>query len=270
MGPLIFKTDPFDHQRAATERFINAEYGAFFCEMGTGKTKMMLDILRNAERPQRVLIAAPNGLHMNWFHSELPKHLNAEDYAVFEWRGPHKSQKRKKTWTQFLNHREKHLVFFLINIEAIRTPNGFKCANEFLKNEGDYDNVYVIDESTCIKNPKAIQTKNSMKLADLCQRRFILNGTPITQGPLDTFAQCRFLSKDALNCKTYTAFKAMYALETTMTMGNRSFRKIIGYQNLEHLTRQMDPFSLRLKKEDCLDLPDKIFAELTVEITHEQ
>jgi SNF2 family DNA or RNA helicase len=125
----------------------------------------------------------------------------------------------------------------------------------------------IVDESTCIKNPKAIQTKRVLRIGKAVDRRWILNGTPITQSPLDLFTQCQFLSKDCIPYNTYTAFKHAFAVETTMTMGSRSFRKIIGYQNLPQLTKLLEPFTLRIEKEDCLDLPDKTFTRLAVELT---
>ena len=128
----------------------------------------------------------------------------------------------------------------------------------------------IVDESTCIKNPKAQQTKAVMKLAKQTERRWILNGTPITQGPLDLYSQCKFLDATSIPEKTMTTFKHAYAIERTMTMGSRSFNKVVGYQNLDKLTKNIEPFSLRLEKKDCLDLPSKTFNKVYVELTPEQ
>jgi SNF2 family DNA or RNA helicase len=111
-----------------------------------------------------------------------------------------------------------------------------------------------------------MQTKRVLKLADQVDRKWVLNGTPITQSPLDLFTQCRFLSKDAIPFNTYTAFKHAFAIETTMTMGSRAFRKIIGYQNLERLTKLLEPFTLRIEKKDCLDLPEKTFVKQAIQL----
>ena len=158
---------------------------------------------------------------------------------------------------------------FLINVEALRTKDGYNAAELFLiasKNQSHF----IVDESTCIKNPKALQTKNVLRLSKNANKRWILNGTPITQSPLDLFTQCKFLSKDSIPYNTYTAFKHTFAIEQTMTMGSRSFRKIVGFQNLEQLTKLIEPFTLRIKKKDCLDLPDKVFEKVAIEMTPEQ
>jgi SNF2 family DNA or RNA helicase len=48
------------------------------------------------------------------------------------------------------------------------------------------------------------------------------------------------------------------------------FAKIIGYQNLEDLTKLLSRFSFRCLKEDCLDLPNKIYIQRNIELTKEQ
>jgi SNF2 family DNA or RNA helicase len=235
--------------------------------MGTGKSKIILDVIQNAQTPVAVLIVAPNGLHHNWARNEIPKHIEKSD--VYCWNGPPASKKRRQELTAFYN-KQSYNKFFLINIEALRTKSGFDYALAFLVGSANSERHMVVDESTCIKNPKAQQTKAVMRLAKQAERRWILNGTPITQGPLDLYSQCKFLDADSIPEKTMTTFKHAYAIERTMTMGNRSFNKVVGYQNLDQLTKNIEPFSLRLEKKDCLDLPEKTFTPLYVQLTPEQ
>jgi len=264
---LFSKTQPLQHQFEAFHRFIDQQYGAFFCEMGTGKTKIILDIMQNSAQ-HGALVAAPNGLHLNWFYSEIPKHW-CEDIpvAIYCWKGRPTSKKDKDALEFFLARRDK-FRFLLINVEALRTKNGYDTAFEFLK--GLPSSHFVIDESTCIKNPQAQQTKACVKLGRMATRKWILNGTPMTQGPLDLYSQCKFLDDSSIPYKTWTSFKGTFAIEQLITLQNRSFRKVIGYQNLERLAREISPFALRLEKKDCLDLPNKVFTEFMVEPTKEQ
>lgn len=265
---MIYKTKPLNHQLSAVQRFHNNKYGALFCEMGTGKTKIVLDILKNSMPRFDAIVTAPNGLHHNWAINEIPKHM--DNVLVYCWKGPIKTKKGKQAFTRFCTA-QKNSRIFLINVEALRTEAGFKTACQFLASSPRISERHmIIDESTCIKNPKAIQTKRVLDLSEMVERKWVLNGTPITQSPLDLFSQCKFLNKDAIPYKTYTAFKHAFAVETTMNMGSRSFRKIIGYQNLDQLTKLLEPFSLHIKKKDCLDLPDKTFVRQAIELTPEQ
>ena len=264
---MIYKTKPLKHQEQAVNRFINEKYGALFCEMGTGKSKIILDVIQNSEKPLATLIVAPNGLHYNWAINEIPKHTHKAD--VYCWKGSPNSKKKQRELQKFFDL-ESTDKFFLINVEALRTKIGFDFAHAFLVGSHGYQRHMIVDESTCIKNPKAQQTKAVMKLAKQTERRWILNGTPITQGPLDLYSQCKFLDATSIPEKTMTTFKHAYAIERTMTMGSRSFNKVVGYQNLDKLTKNIEPFSLRLEKKDCLDLPSKTFNKVYVELTPEQ
>ena len=38
---------------------------------------------------------------------------------------------------------------------------------------------------------------------------------------------------------------------------------MVGYQNLSELSDKLKPFSYRVLKDDCLDLPDKVLHETT-------
>jgi len=92
----IYKTSPLKHQREAVERFANKDYGALFCEMGTGKTKIVLDIMRNSTDLFEALVIAPNGLHHNWDINEIPKHVKNDKLTpitVYCWKGPIKTKK---------------------------------------------------------------------------------------------------------------------------------------------------------------------------------
>jgi len=264
---MIYKTKPFKHQEDAVRRFVDKPYGALFCEMGTGKTKIVLDIVQNAEEAVDVVVIAPNGLHHNWAINEIPQHYE-KPVDVFCWKGPIKTIKAKKEFQWFLNgHKKSRMI--LINVEALRTTSGFNTVNQFL-DSANHEIHMIVDESTCIKNPKAMQTKRVLELSKRANCKWILNGTPITQSPLDLFSQCRFLDKNAVPYNTYTAFKHAFAVETVMTMGSRAFRKIIGYQNLEQLTKLLEPFSLRIEKKDCLDLPEKTFVKQAIELHPQQ
>jgi SNF2 family DNA or RNA helicase len=267
---MIYKTKPLKHQEDAVNQFHSQKHGALFCEMGTGKTKIVLDIIRNSAEIFEAVVIAPNGLHHNWAINEIPKHIGSPDLnpvEVYCWKGPIRTKKAKQKFGRFLKPESSRI--FLINVEALRTSSGFETTSTFLKTCIGLKHM-VIDESTCIKNPKAIQTKRVLDLAGAVDRRWILNGTPITQSPLDLFTQCRFLSRDAIPFNTYTAFKHSFAIETVVTMGSRAFRKVIGYQNLERLTKLLEPFTLRIEKKDCLDLPSKTFMQHAIELTPKQ
>ena len=73
-----FKTKPYEHQLKALEMSWNREVFAYFMEMGTGKSKVLLDniaMLYDAGKIDAVLIIAPKGVYKNWYDSEIPIHM---------------------------------------------------------------------------------------------------------------------------------------------------------------------------------------------------
>src|SRR5690606_34568308 len=94
----------------------------------------------------------------------------------------------------------------------------------------DWDpQIIVVDESQKIKNIRAQQTKAVIALGKTAKHRLILTGTPVTQSPLDFFAQYRFLDPRIFGTN-FTRFRSRYAI-----MGGYGGYKVVGYQNLEEL-----------------------------------
>jgi SNF2 family DNA or RNA helicase len=205
----------------------------------------------------------------NWIRGEIPTHLPDEiERTVVRWT-PTTSKKFQDEMKELVYEKnDKQLKIFVMNIEALSTPRGTKAAYFFLK--GNPDNIMVVDESTTIKNRKATRTKNVMLLADQAKYRRILTGSPVTKSPMDLYSQCAVLSPKALGFNSYYAFQNRYALVQNRKMGTRAFQEIVGYRRLDELNQKLDTFSNRILKEDCLDLPDKMYIRRDVDLTDEQ
>jgi SNF2 family DNA or RNA helicase len=266
-----FKTEPFDHQRKALTDSWAAEFYALFMEMGTGKSKVAIDtvgILHMMDKINAALIVAPKGVYDNWVKGEIPSHLpDSIERQVMRWT-PSGTKKYQDEMRDFMFGEERHLRIFVMNVEALSTPRGTKAALTFLQKYPD--NIVIIDESTTIKNRKATRTKNIMTMSQFAKYKRILTGSPITKSPMDLFSQCAFLSNDALGFTSYFAFQNRYALVQKRKMGNRAFQEIVGYRRLDELNQKLDRFSNRILKEECLDLPDKMYIRRDVELTQEQ
>jgi len=127
-----------------------------------------------------------------------------------------------------------------------------------------------IDESTTIKNPKAKRTKNILNLVPFSKYRRIMTGSPVTKNPLDLYSQCKFLSHWHLDFESYYAFRARYAVMKTANISGRQIQLVSGFKNLGELSEKLQPFSYRVLKEDCLDLPEKIYIKRQIKLSSEQ
>tara|TARA_R100001443_G_scaffold89699_1_gene96229 strand:- start:64 stop:1077 length:1014 start_codon:yes stop_codon:yes gene_type:complete len=127
-----------------------------------------------------------------------------------------------------------------------------------------------IDESTTIKTPTAKRTKNIIGLGKHAKYRRIMTGSPVTKNPLDLYTQCEFLDPYLLDFASYYAFRNRYAEMTTMNVRGRSIQVVKEFRHLGELSESLQPFSYRVLKEDCLDLPPKNFTKRHIVLTSEQ
>ena len=264
-----FKTNPYKHQMTALEKSWNRETYAYFMEMGTGKTKVLIDnaaMLYDKGKIDGLLIVAPKGVIGTWSNQELPAHLPDHIQAVSVlWKSNITQKQKSKLDTLFEVSHDLHIL--IMNVEAFSTAKGMQFAQKFLIS---HKTLMAIDESTTIKNPKAQRTKNIVKLSTMAKYRRILTGSPVTKNPLDLFTQCYFLDPYHLDHSSYYSFRMRYAIMKTAHISGRSIQLVSGFKNLAELSDKLQPFSYRVLKEDCLDLPAKIYMKRNIELTSEQ
>ena len=255
-----FKTKPYAHQMTALEKSWNKESYAYFMEMGTGKTKVLIDnlaMLYDKGKVNGALIIAPKGVVGTWYNNELPTHLpdHIENVTAL-WQANITKKQQDSLDTLFEEGEGLHII--IMNVEAFSSDKGVNFANKFLS---CHNSLIAIDESTTIKTPSAKRTKSIVKLADTARYRRIMTGSPVTKNPLDLFSQCEFLDPWLLNFQSYYSFRNRYAEMKTMHVSGRSIQVVTGFKNLGELSDKLKDFSYRVLKEDCLDLPDKIFIK---------
>jgi SNF2 family DNA or RNA helicase len=266
-----FKTQPFNHQLQALGCSWDKTNFAYFMEMGTGKSKVLIDniaMLYDAGKINAAVIIAPKGVYRNWERLEIPAHLPEHiNTRITTWVAPSSRKKEDQQKLDQLSKTFDGLDIFLMNIEALAHLPSVQFLDRYLLGT---KSLMAIDESTTIKSPTAKRTKNILKVCKLAEYRRILTGSPITKNPLDLYSQCQFLDEDLLGFSSYYAYKARYAIEVKRHSSTHSFNHIVGFRNLDELSAKLGTFSFRVLKEDCLDLPSKIYSPRYVEMTKEQ
>ncbi len=264
-----FKTKPYAHQLTALEKSWNKENFAYFMEMGTGKTKVLIDnvaMLYDKGKIDGALIIAPKGVVKTWYEQELPTHLadHIENVSVL-WQANITKGQQEKLDSLFEIDSALHIL--VMNVEALSTEKGVKFASKFINS---HKTLMAIDESTTIKTPTARRTKNIIKMGVNAKYKRIMTGSPITKNPLDLYTQCEFLDPWLLDFASYYAFRNRYAEMKTMHLRGRSIQVVAGFQNLGELSDKVKDFSYRVLKEDCLDLPPKNFVKRHITLTADQ
>jgi hypothetical protein len=260
----VFKTKPYQHQRTAFSLCKDREFFALFMEMGTGKTKVIIDVAGykycNGQIDQ-VIVLAPNGVHQQWVEQQVPIHMpddiphSAAAYAAYM------RKAEKAVWDKATAY-DAGLRILTFNIETLSAPRGVKLLENLMAGRRT---MLVIDESVRIKDISAARTKNALALAKHATCRFIMSGAPVTQGIEDLFTQLKFLNTDILGYSSFYTFRDHFC-----TMGGFEGKSIVGYRNVDELVSRLELHSFRVTKNECLDLPAKIYVTREVELTDEQ
>ena len=260
MDKRYYKTDPMSHQISALQNIRDKYYYALFMDMGTGKTKVSIDDMSYLYLNNKilfVLVIAPNSNYMTWAdeikkHSVVPTHVYR-----------HKIDKKFTFKKGILN-------YYLMNVEAFSHASGTKVIGPLVHSLRN-STCIIVDESTRIKNRTAKRTKSILKLSYGVAYKRILSGFPVTKSPLDLWSQCSFLRPGLLGTDNFYAFRATYSImRPVTTVSGRIVQAPVAFQNLDHLLDQVKNFSFRVRKEDCLDLPPKIYHTRLIEMTPEQ
>lgn len=258
------KTLQFEHQKIGTAALVKNPAFALFDEPGAGKSKQVIDSacqLAEQGKIDTVIIVAPASVRCVWLDAEIGeifKHASV-DSCVMEYHS-----KLKIVWA---HKGHAGLRWIVTNYEFLRSEKNLNGLIERI----DSPALLVCDESSYIKNRTSQQTKAVLKLRKHCARCVILNGTPISQSPLDLWAQMQVLSPDILEkrFKNWYAFRAQFCEMKTLYLGARRIPQVAGYKNLDKLAKIVALYVLRRLKSDCLDLPEKLYTEREVALTPE-
>lgn len=258
---FLYKTEPLAHQKEVVERTSHLKNYALFWEMGLGKSKAIIDTCTALFLDGKIngaILISDKGNYLNWkkeiaTHSALPGRVYV--YA---------SGKK----TRFIVTKPTDMDYLLVNTEALSSSKSVEaCIQEFCRTRRV---LGCIDEATSIKGHNSLRSKNAFALGTKWAYRRILTGTPLCQSLLDIFGQFRFLDPQVFGV-AYYPFRAKYAvLEEQYLPGGKTFKKVVGYRNSEEMKERLRPHCSRLTKEDCLDLPEKIYVTRMVEHTKEQ
>lgn len=212
MNDYLFKTDPYDHQRERFYLYRDKEYHAHLWEQRTGKSKITVDTAAwqyGKGNIDGLLVISPCGVHINWVRNEIPTHM--PEYTNCDpvlWTGKPNATQKKALERLVKNSTSLGLRCLSMNAEALVTEKGYAFAKQFLMN---YRTMLVVDEGSVMKNMSAIRTDKILRLSCHAPVRRLLNGTPVTQSPLDVYPQFVFLDENIFGT-SYVAFKSKYAI----------------------------------------------------------
>lgn len=243
-------TAAYAHQRAAVEKLSRLKVGGLFMDMGTGKTRVAIELvwLRRHKISQCVWFCPVSLMEMA--RRELLKHTTCTDADIHVF-GPRtrESTLPKAGW-------------YIVGLESLGSSARVVCTLDKLIDEKTF---IVVDESTYIKGHRAKRTKRLTVLGNRTAYRLILTGTPITQGIEDLYSQMSFLSPKILDYYSWYTFRRHHVVFDPTRKG-----LIVDRYDTYVVYQRIAPYVYEVKKEDCLELPPKSYQQLWCPLTEEQ
>lgn len=253
-----FKTKPYSYQLKALAKIQKlGGIAGLFMEMGTGKTKVAIDwagIGYYNYDVKRVLVICPLSVVGVW-ERQIKQHLPF--FArVRVLTGS--TVQRAKLIRWMIRSPQPTQDWMIINYEGIWRGEGRNKLEDLLEKWGP--DLVICDEGHRIKSPTAKQSKTAARIGSYAEQRLVLTGTPITKSPLDVFGQFRFIDPSIFGSNWYR-FKERYGI-----WGGFGRYQLKGFKNLNELVRNVRDNTYRIKKEQALDLPDKVSVTVPVQL----
>ena len=260
MADFPYRVPPMDHQVEALKRAYPKKAFALFHDPGCGKTFTTINLIAaryHKLKIDRALIICPTPIKVVW-DDEIAKMMPENvAYSLFIM-----NPGCEKKFNKWVSEKSDDLKILVAGVESLSQGKAPALVARFAR---DKLCMTVVDESSSIKTPGAVRTKNVITLGDISEYRLILTGTPVTQGIQDLYSQFLFLNPAIIGCKSYFLFKNRYCI-----LGGFENRNIIGYQNTPDLMEKLGKHIHTVKSEEVLDLPEKIYKRMVVPPTKEQ
>lgn len=237
------------------------KYFGLFFEMGTGKTCTAIHIhlqkIKQEGRPLKTLVLCPLVVVPNW---------GKEFYQWTRYKPTLLTGSGKKRIKTFNEKTMLNQTVFVTNYEALQMKELFQYLCEW----GPEFLIY--DESHKLKTPNTQRTKKSLQLSLASKYRLILSGTPVLNSAMDLFSQYLILDHGKSFGKNYYAFRHRYFYDKNWKMPRHchfpdwQMRPAAECEINETIKRD----SMRVTKEECLDLPPLVKEVRYVEMSKEQ
>ena len=257
--------EAYPHQKEIVELSRVHNSLGLWWEMGTGKTRGIIDILRDKfnthQRHMRTLVVTPLVTVYNW-KEEILKYskIKKEKILVVDCNGA----KRNKLIARFLDHNEDCII--VMNYEALQTD----AVMDMMRAWGP--EIMIADEIHLIKSPKAKRAKRAIILGDLATYRYGLSGTPILNNISDIWNQYRFLDGGERFGRNFYVFQRKYMINKNE--GNRwvSYPDWVARPSMfPVLNEKIYEIATRITKEECLkDLPPLVTMRRDVTLGKDQ
>lgn len=239
----------FAHQRQITRHQIEHPRSLVLADPGTGKTRSTLDAIAEHRRNGggRALVLAPKAILLPAWVADARRFVTGLSLvAAFAPATARYNAFRSRADVIVTNHDATPWM--------LRHPELF-----------DDIDFLIIDESTAYKNPSTQRTKALIALLPFFTRRSALTGWPTPNNLLDIWAQTFLIDDGERLGRNYHKFRHATHKPVATDMGITKWVEREGTR--EAVADLISDISIRLKLEDCVDLPPQHHTDRTVRLS---
>ncbi len=258
---------PWTHQKACFYLGVTQEQFLFFCDMGLGKTRIIIDILshwKKASKLKATLILVPNVVNIESWVTEFKKY--GKTLVVVSLTGDKQTRE-----AGLLDWGDAYIINYAglvaLVTEIVKKGKGKKGKREVqkgvLKKFKNKFNAIVLDESQLIKNRASLTYKICSAIAGSCDYRYALTGTPFGRDPIDLWAQFYAIDRGETLGRTIGIFRECMFSQKVNYWGGWEYNFLKRMEPKLH--QWIQNRSIRYDETECQDLPEKIYTQVKVE-----
>ncbi len=260
---MCFKTQPMHHQLFSIAFAEEKDRVSFFHGIGTGKSLCAL-YTHLVWDTQRILIVCPNSVVETTWIEQILQHTN-ESFIILKGT---KQQRRDA-----LQNKDK---FFIINYEGLLPLFGSNDPDlvwdDYLIEDANFDGM-IIDESHNVKHHDTKHTQICAAVSENCEKTIIMTGTPTLKDSRELWSQYYVLDQGKTLGTNWWAFLNTYFYKYTMKLKRKPWKLTLwgmkdGSEEL--ILNKLRNTTIRVNREDCIDLPEIVYQQINVDMTKEQ
>jgi SNF2 family DNA or RNA helicase len=255
---------PFAHQGIMSTLAVELDGAAFLCEMGTAKTRSAIEAMAEKFRRGAIdvcIAVCPNGVKRTW-EREVATWLEQGRVQVIRLDGKVKDRERAILARAELIERgvARTPELLVVNYEVLHNLTPALVALSQVAKVG-----VILDEMHRVADPETQVTKAAMELARHAEWRLGLTGTPIRNSVTDVWSQWYFIDLGLTFGANMVQFRREFFDENVYEW---SLDPKEGA--LDEIGKRLRLRGVRFRKQDCMDLPPKVYEVVEVEMTPEQ
>lgn len=267
-----FYTKPYRHQKACFILGATLPHFLFLCGLGSGKTRIALDIVNYHQRAsdmERALVVVPNAVLIASWEAEAAKHT--PDLNVLPLHGT-TEQRWKEIKTQphdvgVVNYQGLSYMASMKAMNKSKTKRSWQPSKEKIEYLSHYYDGIVFDEIHTLKNWQSLTYQICNALSDRCQFRYGLTGTPFGREAQDLWAQFHAVDKGETLGYTLGIFREAFFNSRKGYFGGYEYK--LRKDREDDLHRFIKHRSIRFRDEEVNDLPPRQDIAVPVEFTDE-